>query len=630
MAELLPRTTTTRSTPITSTQPSIETPAATTFGAGFTTVPPAISSSSSTVTWTITHPPPLTTAAPPSTPILQSSTVAVTSPPTTRGSVPSTAFSEPGFSNFTTSQSVKHTPTPQAVPHSDDGRATHVENVTSTPTTAVVVTATRAPTVTRSAMTESTELGMTTDTLPKSKAKKISPPKKKPKDTLPPKVIAKKNGVPKNISAKDVPPKLKPKKKTNVPANENPLGNGPKNSTEKATSKTTAQKKTEPKKAPPKKTLQKSSFPKTTSPKNNTVSNNAPKKTPPKKTPVQKAKPPPKKNVVPKSSPKKNTPPKKGNTKPTQTKVNPTKKPKSPPTNVTNRTSLSQKKTKEKKTNPKTTTVKTTPSYYSATPSPFTNPEHMRDLSSTTPSYTSIHGITTETPFTESKVNDMNINNHSVPTKEALQWNRDAFDATSSTSREATTAGTVLVEDGYIPSGTAPYGETTVTNSGDAMVTSGILLSDDDIAVSYSNVGVASDTMVLDDGLTMVIPTIRSEDMTDLVSSPWLDLTEYIPVTIPVPMSVPDVAATTMEEHIPTVTSAPTLRAGGRPDESSDSNSIDVLENRGAGTEHDVSANNLIPKRRVNFRERTKNKRIQELLEEKRNFLLRTKRGHAP
>lgn len=501
--------------------------------------------------------------------------------------------------------------------------------MTSAPTTPVVATATQGQTVTSSTMVDSTELGTTTDTVLKSKAKKINPPKKKPKDTLPPKIIAKKNGAPKNMTTKEVPPKPNPKKKTNVPAIEKPRGTGPKNSTEKATSKKTA-----PKKAPPKETLPKSNFPKKITPKNNTVSINTPKKIPPKKNPVQKAKPPPKKNVVQKPSPKKNTPPKKGNTKPTQTKVNPTKKLKSQPTNVTNsETSFSQKKTKEKKTNPKKTTLKTTPSYYPTTLSPFTNPENTRDPSSTVLFYTRIYGITTETPFTESKVNDMYGNNHSMPTKESLQWNQDALVSTPSTSHEETTVGTGLVEDSYIPSGTAPYGETTMTNSGDTMVTSGIIISDDDMAVSYSNVGVASDTLVLDDGLTVLIPTIRNEDMTDLVSSPWLDLTEYIPVTVPAPMSVPDVAATaapTIEERVPTAGNAPTLGAKGRPEENGDSNYVDVLENRGAVAENDVSTNNSIPRRRVNFRERTKNKRIQELLEEKRNFLLRTKRGHAP
>lgn len=543
----------------------------------------------------------------------------------------------PSSSDLTTSQSFTHPPTPLTAPDSEDGTATQVQNLTSTPTTAVPTTITA---MTISAITDSTELRITTDTLLKSKPKKIIPPKKKPKDTLTPKVIAKKNGAPKNSTKKVVPPKLNPKKKTNAPVNENPHGNGPKNSTEKTTSKKTtpkkiAPKKTPPKKTPPKKTPLKSSSPKKISPKNNTVSNNSPKKTPPKKTPVQKAKPPPKKNAAPKPSPKKNTQPKKGITKPTQTKVNPTKKPKPPrPTNFTNsQTSLSQKKAIEKKTNPKKKRLETTPSYYTTTPSPHTNPEHVRDLSSRIPSYTSVYGIATDTPFTESKVKVTYINNHSTPTEETPLWYQDAFDTTPSPSHEAITAGAVLVEDGYIPSGTAPYGESTMTNSGDVMVTSGIIIGDDDIAVSYSNVGVASDTMVLDDGLTMVIPTIHNEDMTDLVSSPWLDLTEYIPVTVPVPMSVPDAAATvapTIEEHVSKVTNAPTLGPKARPDESSDSNSIDVLENRVIGVDNDVSQNNLIPKRRVNFRERTKNKRIQELLEEKRNFLLRTKRGHAP
>lgn len=170
-----------------------------------------------------------------------------------------------------------------------------------------------------------------------------------------------------------------------------------------------------------------------------------------------------------------------------------------------------------------------------------------------------------------------------------------------------------------------------MTNSGDVTVTSGTILSGDDIAVSYSNVGMISDTMVLDDGLTMVIPTINSEDMTDLASSPWLDLSEYIPVSIPVPMSASDPATTapTTEKQAVTTIDTSTARPQGRPDENSDNNSIDLIYNRIIGVNNDISQNNLIPKRRVNLRERTRNKRIQELLEEKRNFLLRMKRGHA-
>ncbi|XP_077465027.1 A disintegrin and metalloproteinase with thrombospondin motifs 2-like isoform X2 [Stigmatopora argus] len=56
--------------------------------------------------------------------------------------------------------------------------------------------------------------------------------------------------------------------------------------------------------------------------------------------------------------------------------------------------------------------------------------------------------------------------------------------------------------------------------------------------------------------------------------------------------------------------------------------SDNVADNMADNVEDEVSQNNLIPKRRVNLREKTRNKRIQELLEEKRNLLLRKKRGH--
>ncbi|XP_077588635.1 A disintegrin and metalloproteinase with thrombospondin motifs 2-like isoform X2 [Stigmatopora nigra] len=54
-----------------------------------------------------------------------------------------------------------------------------------------------------------------------------------------------------------------------------------------------------------------------------------------------------------------------------------------------------------------------------------------------------------------------------------------------------------------------------------------------------------------------------------------------------------------------------------------------VAENAATEAEDEVSRNNVIPKRGVNLWEKTRNKRIQELLEEKRNvLLLRKKRGH--
>ncbi|XP_022607303.1 A disintegrin and metalloproteinase with thrombospondin motifs 2-like [Seriola dumerili] len=173
-----------------------------------------------------------------------------------------------------------------------------------------------------------------------------------------------------------------------------------------------------------------------------------------------------------------------------------------------------------------------------------------------------------------------------------------------------------------------------MTSSGDVTVTSGTILSGDDITVSYGDVGVVSDTMVLDDGLTMVIPTINSEDMTDLASTPWLDLSEYIPVSVPtttsqsITTSPTTTIAPTTEKPAITTTTGSTIRPQGRAEENSENNSIDISYNRIIGVDNDISQNNLIPKRRVNLRERTRNKRIQELLEEKRNFLLRMKRGH--
>uniref|UniRef100_A0A668AHS7 ADAM metallopeptidase with thrombospondin type 1 motif 2 n=1 Tax=Myripristis murdjan TaxID=586833 RepID=A0A668AHS7_9TELE len=72
----------------------------------------------------------------------------------------------------------------------------------------------------------------------------------------------------------------------------------------------------------------------------------------------------------------------------------------------------------------------------------------------------------------------------------------------------------------------------------------------------------------------------------------------------------------------------PLSRSSGAED-TGENNSIDISYSRIIGVDSDISQNNLIPRHRINFRERTKNKRIQELLEEKRNFLLRMKRGQA-
>ncbi|TDH07702.1 hypothetical protein EPR50_G00108720 [Perca flavescens] len=237
-------------------------------------------------------------------------------------------------------------------------------------------------------------------------------------------------------------------------------------------------------------------------------------------------------------------------------------------------------------------------------------------------------------PLPESRINVTYINNSTATTDETPLWYHDASATRPSTFGDVITpTGTAHFEEVNMPSGTMPYNGVTMTSSGDVTVTGRTILSGDDLTMSYNNVGMVSDTIVLDDTFAMVIPTINSEDMTDLASSPWLDMSEYIPVSIPVPTTTSDPATdspsttftlTTEKTAILTIT-----RPQQRPEENSENNSIDVIYNRIVGVDNDISQNNLIPKRRVNLRERTKNKRIQELLEEKRNFLLRMKRGHA-
>uniref|UniRef100_A0A1A8A932 ADAM metallopeptidase with thrombospondin type 1 motif, 2 n=1 Tax=Nothobranchius furzeri TaxID=105023 RepID=A0A1A8A932_NOTFU len=176
----------------------------------------------------------------------------------------------------------------------------------------------------------------------------------------------------------------------------------------------------------------------------------------------------------------------------------------------------------------------------------------------------------------------------------------------------------------------------TMTNSGDATDTSGTHPSGDD-KEAYSSFVVNGDTIVLEDGFSMVIPTIDGDDMTEIVSSPWLDLSEYIPVNIPISTTTPDPAATSLPTVIthskgePTTvvsTTASTLKTQQRT-MNNENNAVDFFENKLSSVDGDVSQNNLIPKRRINLRERTRNKRIQEVLEEKRNFLLRMKRGQS-
>ncbi|XP_044061386.1 A disintegrin and metalloproteinase with thrombospondin motifs 2-like isoform X1 [Siniperca chuatsi] len=628
-----------RSTPITFIRPSVTaSPPTSTLSSGSTIQPTKAvitTISASTINpWTTTHPPTSTTAVPHSTPYPLSATQMITTHPPTATSAPvlRTTFSMATTSVITTSPSVTAHSLPLPTPDIDKSTEPQLQSTTNSPTTSGITT-THLPATTCPTMTNPTESSTKTDTWLKSKPKKYILPKKTPKKMIPPKISPKKktNTTPKkNTSGNSNPPKSKPAKATS----------------KKTTSANTAPKKTAPaettlKKTTPAKTALKKTTPANTTPKKTTLANITPKKTPPVKTTLKKTPPvktTPKKK--PKPNPKKNIQPNTKVTKQTQTKTNPEKNPKPGPKSTTNsQAKVNQNKATVKKTNPRRKTLKTMSSYYTTAPTPHTSPEQLREyFSSTISSSTSVYATAAGMPFPESRINVTYISNNTATTDESPFWYRDALATTPSAFDDVITpTGTVHFEDVNIPSRTMPYSDVTMTSSGDVTVTSGTILSGDDITLSYGNVGVISDTMVLDDSLTMEIPTINSKDMMDLASSPWLDLSEYIPVSIPVPTTTSDPATAstlttitpkTEKPAITTITTS-TIRPQRRPEENSENNSVDVIYNRIVGVDNDISQNNLIPKRRVNLRERTRNKRIQELLEEKRNFLLRMKRGHA-
>ncbi|XP_040904807.1 A disintegrin and metalloproteinase with thrombospondin motifs 2-like isoform X2 [Toxotes jaculatrix] len=470
--------------------------------------------------------------------------------------------------------------------------------------------------------------------------KKTTPTSTTPKKTPPEKTTPKKT-TPASTTPKKTPPEKPTPKKTTLTST-TPKKTPPEKQTPKKTTLTsTTPKKTPPEKPTPKKTTPASATPKKTPPEKTTPKKTTPASTTPKKTtPLKpssekKPKPTPKKDVPPKTSPKTNMQPKTKVTKQTQTKTNHKTNSKPGPQNAKDsQAKVNQNKGTMKKTNPKKKTHETS-SYYTTAPSPYTSPEPSKQyISSTISSSTSIYDPSN---FNESRVNVTFISNNTDSTDETPLWYHDgtATGAITPSPLDDPVTGTIHFDDVAMPSGTMPSGDVTMNGSGDVTVTSGTILSSDDITVSYSNVGVVSDTMVLDDGLTMVIPTIHSEDLTDLASSPWLDLSEYIPVSVPMTTSDPVTASpptsfTPMTEK-PAImtTTGSAVRPKGRAEENGENNSIDILYNRIVGADSDISQNNLIPKRRVNLREKTRNKRIQELLEEKRNFLLRMKRGHA-
>uniref|UniRef100_A0A8C9VY30 ADAM metallopeptidase with thrombospondin type 1 motif 2 n=1 Tax=Scleropages formosus TaxID=113540 RepID=A0A8C9VY30_SCLFO len=91
--------------------------------------------------------------------------------------------------------------------------------------------------------------------------------------------------------------------------------------------------------------------------------------------------------------------------------------------------------------------------------------------------------------------------------------------------------------------------------------------------------------------------------------------------TAPSHVAVPTTSQSTKAPKHPSRTRIP-----NRMEETKENNSIDVSYRIG-GFDNEVTQSNVIPRRRSLFNERTRNKRIQELLAEKRDFLRRMKRG---
>ncbi|KAF6716168.1 A disintegrin and metalloproteinase with thrombospondin motifs 2 [Oryzias melastigma] len=507
-------------------------------------------------------------------------------------------------------------------------------------------------------------------TPPKTTIKKTFPPTSTAKKTTLPKITVKKTTPPKTINKKTTTPKMKVKKTTPPPATVNkttPLKTTVKKTT---TPKITVKKITPPKVAgkkttPPKTVVQKT--PPTSTVKKTTPPKTAVKKTAPPKVKVKKTTPPTttvKKTMSPKIQVKKTTPPKVTVKKITPPKITVKKttpvrspektnkpafkkeippKPSSKKTHVikedkkTELTKVPQKVPKiglnassiahnydnHNKTKNKTTSFKKKAQFPSI---PSAKKESTQvDFSPTVSS--TVNSTVESIPYAQSGTTTTYINDDHAFTVNTLLWNNGhtVTEATPSTFADFVT-------------GSIPYSDPTVTSIASAMETSGTFSSGYEIPESDGSSGVIIGVGVMDGDISVMMPTVNGDDTTEYSSSPCLNVFEDIAVNIPTTPTTSSivVASTSMvitqteEEPRTTRTSvAPTLRSDQTTTKGNDNNSVDVLNHRVTGLDSDISKNNIILKRRVNLRERTRNKRIQEILEEKRNFLLRMKRGQT-
>ncbi|KAJ8405496.1 hypothetical protein AAFF_G00319690 [Aldrovandia affinis] len=160
-----------------------------------------------------------------------------------------------------------------------------------------------------------------------------------------------------------------------------------------------------------------------------------------------------------------------------------------------------------------------------------------------------------------------------------------------------------------------------------------IPISDEDATVSSTAIAEESSTdpgtgnTATNDEVIMPSTIITSDHIAVIspTTSAWFDVNHtHKPTFVPTTAAPTTVTVTTEPSRARDMII--TTRLPNRIEETRENNSIDVPY-RIIGVDNQDSQNNFIPRRRRLYRERTRNKRIQELLAEKRDFLRRMKRG---
>uniref|UniRef100_A0A3Q2PG62 A disintegrin and metalloproteinase with thrombospondin motifs 2-like n=1 Tax=Fundulus heteroclitus TaxID=8078 RepID=A0A3Q2PG62_FUNHE len=435
-----------------------------------------------------------------------------------------------------------------------------------------------------------------------SNKKKAPPTKTTPKKTFISTPSAKKTP-PKNMPPKKTPPKNMPPKKT-IPQKPNVKKTDPPSTSPKKTiiPNPTKKKTTISSKA----NVKKSNAPNTSPKKNILTDPTTKKKTPANKTPNKTPKDPTVKKSPSAHTMSRTTVPPKANLKKANPLNNPPKK-KMPNTNPKKTTPLKHNPDKKSKPLPKkevhlnTNPKKTTESKKIVTKRPQTktnlksNPKHSPKgvvkskvnvkqskvkETKTNPKLKKLHFNTPPTPYEEYF--------STIPSSGIAQVTAPSFPSSGSKVSPTNVSGDAVVT---ARTPLVHYGSTDIETTTPGSFNDFITPSDDVNAEAVTGTTAFSETTVTSSGEA----TLKSED-DDTVSHTVL----------------------------PEIISKPRQNAA-----ENDANSLDGLDNRVVGADSDISKNNLIPKLWVSLRERTKNKRIQELLEEKRNFLLRMKRGHT-